>query len=137
MRGRSFQRNTRLCTRLSSPPMLRSPIPASTFLAKRRSPRFSLGNLPTDVPLWYRDPTYDTPTTHPHRTPSNRAILFTRTCVWYARLRHGCAHVLLIRLDMRARSLYRTRLLRQRWITRDAVYNRCCVVLSFRQRVEK
>lgn len=74
---------------------------------------------------------------HPRRTPSNRAIPFTRTCVWYARLRHGFAHVRLIRLDMRALSLYRARLPRQRWITRDAVYARCCALLSFRHGVLK
>lgn len=59
----------------------------------------------------------------PRRTLPDRTISFTRTCVWYARLRHGCAHVRLIRLDVRALSLYRARLPRQRWITRDGVYS--------------
>lgn len=110
--------------------------PASTFPAKRRSSRFSSGNLPADVPLWYRDPTYDTPSALATAHPPDRTIPFS-LCVWYARLRHGCAHVRLIRLDMRALLLHRARLSRQRWITRNVVYARCCALLSFRHGVEK
>lgn len=106
--------------------------PASTFPAKRQSSRFSSGNLPADVPCGI----VTRPTTRHPPSPPNRTIPFS-LCVWYARLRHGCAHVRLIRLDMRALLLHRARLSRQRWITRNVVYARCCALVSFRHGAEK
>jgi len=94
--------------------------------AKRRSPRLSTCNLPADVPLWCRDPTYDTPpsshTLEQRLSHSPVRARDMRDCDTVART-YGS-----IRLDMRALSLYRARLPRVATLN----YARCCALLSFR-----